>query len=689
MKKFINILLLSLLVFATSANARVLNSTEEITLQTPAGFGIFMDSPSVSASLPLKLGGSKELVSSAIDVTSSSGEVTGILDITNGGTGSATQNFVDLTTNQSIAGEKTFTGKLITSTTSNGAIPCPVMTEVQRDAIVGAVEGDCVYNSDTNLINVYDGATWQLVGGVSGLNLNELTFGDASGGLDQSSNLTFISSSALLDILNLQIDGTNSQINGIAGANFISGSAPSTPTSGNISLFNDSSNSLLSYVDSNGISRTVRNELPVHAISNHSFESSHAGDPDLGWTCTNGTGSVETTNIAPASGSQALQYDLTAETWSCSQTFSCSNYRAGTVLGFTVKADSAAGGFEVCGYDGSTATNCVSVEPGSGYQTYLAETVAATTCGVIIRSPLANTGTIYIDQVEFTDTPYKLAKVTATKEWSSYTPVFSGFGTVSNVDFRYAQVGDAYHIIGSFDAGTVAASEAQIGLPNGDSVTSAFTQIQIVGDMGRGSASGARNKFVAATAGDTFLNITNQVNGAEVPANGNGVVANGEGVTINAIVPIEGISAIDSSVIFPSPSANSPLGFPFDTVQENILSSDLTSVTQDAADLTFTGLVVDDCYGVGGQLSKTHNNNVIEVQFRDAASGAGNLYHNAYSNTSISNTQLPHGLNFKFKASSTSLYAYLNSGGTTVLNGDGTTAETYVQLTRLKTTTCN
>jgi hypothetical protein len=37
-------------------------------------------------------------------------DVTGILPITNGGTGSATQNFVDLTTVQTVAGAKTFTG---------------------------------------------------------------------------------------------------------------------------------------------------------------------------------------------------------------------------------------------------------------------------------------------------------------------------------------------------------------------------------------------------------------------------------------------------------------------------------------------------------------------------------------------------------------------------------------------------
>ena len=44
----------------------------------------------------------------SIDLTT---KVTGILPLTNGGTGSSTQNFVDLTTNQTIAGTKTFNGE--------------------------------------------------------------------------------------------------------------------------------------------------------------------------------------------------------------------------------------------------------------------------------------------------------------------------------------------------------------------------------------------------------------------------------------------------------------------------------------------------------------------------------------------------------------------------------------------------
>lgn len=60
--------------------------------------------------LPADVGGT-------VDLTT---EVTGILPIANGGTGSATQNFVDLTTGQTVAGLKNFTDALtITSSNAN------------------------------------------------------------------------------------------------------------------------------------------------------------------------------------------------------------------------------------------------------------------------------------------------------------------------------------------------------------------------------------------------------------------------------------------------------------------------------------------------------------------------------------------------------------------------------------------
>lgn len=79
---------------------------------------------------------------------------------------------VHLTGNESISGTKTFTGYVKMVTTSNGAIPCPVMTTAQRDAIASPANGDCVYNSDTNAPNFYNSTStsWAEVSGAGTAN---------------------------------------------------------------------------------------------------------------------------------------------------------------------------------------------------------------------------------------------------------------------------------------------------------------------------------------------------------------------------------------------------------------------------------------------------------------------------------------------------------------------------------------
>lgn len=59
----------------------------------------------ITASKPAKLDADKKFVTGDINLAS---EVTGVLPIANGGTGSSTKNFVDLTTAQSVSGVKTF-----------------------------------------------------------------------------------------------------------------------------------------------------------------------------------------------------------------------------------------------------------------------------------------------------------------------------------------------------------------------------------------------------------------------------------------------------------------------------------------------------------------------------------------------------------------------------------------------------
>jgi hypothetical protein len=55
--------------------------------------------------------------------------------------------------------------KFKVESTTEGAIPCPKMTLVQRDAIVSPAEGQCVYNSTAQTLNIYNGSAWVEVAG--------------------------------------------------------------------------------------------------------------------------------------------------------------------------------------------------------------------------------------------------------------------------------------------------------------------------------------------------------------------------------------------------------------------------------------------------------------------------------------------------------------------------------------------
>jgi hypothetical protein len=81
--------------------------------------------------------------------------VTGVLQVTNGGTGSATKNFVDLTTDQTVAGVKTFSGN---STVVNQNLTVNAAGTTGQGIILSD-DGDIVDNND-------GAATFRFTGGI-------------------------------------------------------------------------------------------------------------------------------------------------------------------------------------------------------------------------------------------------------------------------------------------------------------------------------------------------------------------------------------------------------------------------------------------------------------------------------------------------------------------------------------------
>ena len=140
------------------------------------------------------------------NISGSAANVIGVVAVANGGTGSSTRNFVDLTSDQTIAGAKTFTGTLAlgssvgvgtaapaasaaleVSSTTQGFLP-PRMGTSARTAISTPANGLVVYDTDLKALLVYDstGAAWQSLAPTTGAVASATSFsgnlaGDVTG----------------------------------------------------------------------------------------------------------------------------------------------------------------------------------------------------------------------------------------------------------------------------------------------------------------------------------------------------------------------------------------------------------------------------------------------------------------------------------------------------------------------------
>lgn len=93
------------------------------------------------------------------NAATTAGNVTGVVAIANGGTGSATQNFVDLTTAQTVAGNKTFSGL----TNLSGGTRLQNLA-FDPEAASAANAGRVYYNTAIGNLRLSDGTKWITAG---------------------------------------------------------------------------------------------------------------------------------------------------------------------------------------------------------------------------------------------------------------------------------------------------------------------------------------------------------------------------------------------------------------------------------------------------------------------------------------------------------------------------------------------
>ena len=537
--------ILFVIFYLTSANAAQtvdkLNSNQLILLKETASKALILNS-------------NKQIKSSStsdVELGYLSGASSNVQDQIDGKANDA--DAVHLTGDESIAGVKTLTGKLVASSTVNASIPCPVMTQTQRDAIATPSVGDCVFNSDTSLSNIYDGAIWKAMGGSGGgIGLWVTANGYAVDDVVIESNNIYI-------CLTAHTSGTFAT--DLAAVKWAEVS-PYVDTIGvNLKSQNGASSLVQEIqVPNNQSTNTATDKFLLETgnkniLSNQSWEHLTFS---TGWTNSAGTFTQELTSVIDGKASAKLV--LSSQTMSLTQssTLYAAQFADGVQGIATVRLKSNVA-LKVCSIQAGTVStsNCVDVPSDNKWGLFKVPFIlGATSNGISIASTGAVSGTVYIDDafVGVTD----IAQISsAIGPWTSYTPTFTGFGTVTTIYMKWRQNGPDIEIRGVFTVGTPTATEARISLPN--SYTSSTTPaLSLAGDMGR-TTNASTTYFrhgILAEPSVGYVTIGHQVSaqGLMVKRNGDVAAVTGETFSVNFSVPVTQFSGSASTYSTPSDS---------------------------------------------------------------------------------------------------------------------------------------
>lgn len=198
---------------------------------------------------------------------------------------------------------------------------------------------------------------------------------------------------------------------------------------------------------------------------------------------------------------------------------------------------------------------------------------------------------LVLDDVTITPDPFVIADFDNIEDWTAYTPTTQGFGTPSSVNVRYQRVGDTLFVQGSMVTGTATASEAQIGLPTGLTISSSqVADTQNVGSLFRDAASDSAFTILA-TAGDAYVNMGkfNRSASSTVPTEVNGnEIGNSERFIFEFQVQIEEWTSKSQHIVTPTRMAQPARVKTHDTTA--IADTTLTFLGFDTTDFDDDGL---------------------------------------------------------------------------------------------------
>ena len=451
--------------------------------------------------------------------------------------------------------------------TKKGSKPCPLMTETQRNALVSPLNGQCVYNTTTSKLNVYNGTIWKAAGG--GIDIWATSFTYAADDLVIESNKIYrsliahtsgtfatdlgagrwveLSDTEIVDLAT-GVTGVLALTNGGTGSsskNFVD--LTTGQTIAGLKQFSDpvgiggaaNANAVLD------VQSTTKAFLPPRmttaqmsaipspvegmTVYNTDFDATASYN---GTTWVYGFGFLNLDDIYSAKVSISAVVSDENIDWidgNCTNT----NPTVCTLKGFTVVPNcwTGAGNVRIVSYSAQGVAT-ISIDQ---YD----DTGAPTRSNFSLYCQ--KTGTDYLSA-----SSNAYATSNADTDWQAYTPAsFQGFGTATDVEFFWRKQGPNIQIRGAFTSGTVDANEARISLPTG--VTSAdatkIPSLTAVGVATTRWTDVASTTNVTATLIEpsvTYVTFQRYANSILTKGAGNQVHSSSSKMTMFAELPVQG-----------------------------------------------------------------------------------------------------------------------------------------------------
>ena len=281
-------------------------------------------------------------------------------------------------------------------------------------------------------------------------------------------------------------------------------------------------------------------------IKNGGFENGKAS-----WTFTAGTMTIQNTTLI--SGLWTAKFDATAQNDYMQQSIAlpAAGDLAGQNCAITFKYNytDTAQNLTLALTDGSNTiySKLLPLTVGTNIQAYVDNFICPTSGTLVVKvyqSTATNAAPFYSDLWLAGDANrINLGSVAHMTDETSYTPTFTGIGTVSNVQVVYYGIGDRLYVRGRVQAGTVAASTFSMTLPAGLTINTALvpTIASGVGNIVR-TSSGVQIGYVLVDSSTStsivYGGIQSSALGGLASANGNTIASNSDNVTFSFDVPI-------------------------------------------------------------------------------------------------------------------------------------------------------